>query len=94
MIIVTRRHFPRADKRTRIRFLKFFTVNKRNPHTRAAFMPAAGNFIRWCEEHAIADLTQIEPVHAAAYLEQLGKTVSKPTVKQHLATIGCFLTGL
>ena len=33
------------------------------------------------------DLAHIEPVHVAAYIEELGRTVSKPTVKQHLATM-------
>ena len=29
----------------------------------------------------------MEPVHVAAYIEQLGKTRSAPSVKQHLAAI-------
>ena len=31
------------------------------------------------------DLAGVTPMHVAAYVEQLGRTHSKPTVKQHLA---------
>ena len=31
------------------RFLEFFTVNIRNPNTRAAYGRATGAFLRWCE---------------------------------------------
>lgn len=33
------------------------------------------------------DLASVTPIHAAAYIEQLGRPRSKPTVKQHLAAI-------
>src|SRR4051794_33198368 len=33
------------------------------------------------------ELGSLEPVHVAAYVEQLGKTHSAPSVKQHLAAI-------
>jgi len=69
------------------RFLEFFTVNIRNPNTRAAYGRAAGAFLRWCEERGIAELGQVQPVHVAAYIEQLGRERSAPTVKQHLACI-------
>ena len=32
-------------------------------------------------------LEHVEPIHVAAYIEQLGSQHSKPTVKQHLAAI-------
>ena len=32
-------------------------------------------------------LVDLEPVHVAAYVEQLGKQLSPPSVKQHLAAI-------
>src|SRR4051794_29415332 len=35
----------------------------------------------------IADLSRLGPVHVAVYVEELGRTHSKPTVKQHLAAI-------
>jgi site-specific recombinase XerD len=33
------------------------------------------------------ELADIEPLHVAAYIEGLQKTMAKPTVKQHLAAI-------
>jgi integrase/recombinase XerD len=84
-------HFPalisRADPRTRERFLEFFTVNIRNPNTRAAYGRAAAAFLDWCERRGLAALTQIQPIHVAAYIEDLQGKVAKTTVKQHLATI-------
>ena len=38
----------RAGKGGARRFLEFFTVNIRNPNTRAAYSRAAGEFLRWC----------------------------------------------
>ena len=69
------------------RFLEFFTVNIRNPNTRAAYGRAASAFLRWCEERGIAELRLVQPVHVAAYIEQLGRERSAPTVKQHLACL-------
>jgi integrase/recombinase XerD len=69
------------------RFLEFFTVNLRNPHTRAAYNRAAAEFLRWCEGQSIAALGEVQPVHVAAYIELLGRRLSAPSVKQHLACI-------
>src|SRR3954452_15960573 len=76
-----------AGKPAARRFLEFFTVNIRNPNTRAAYGRAAGAFLAWCEERSITELQQIQPVHVAAYIEQLGREHSAPTVKQHLACL-------
>ncbi len=59
------------------RFLEFFTVHIRNPNTRAAYGRAAGAFLHWCEERGIAELRQVQPVHVAAYIEQLGRERSE-----------------
>jgi len=77
----------RAGKQAGLRFFEFFTVNIRNPNTRAAYGRAAGAFLRWCEERGIAELRLVQPVHVAAYIEQLGGERSAPTVKQHLACL-------
>jgi integrase/recombinase XerD len=69
------------------RFWEFFTVNIRNPHTRRAYFKAVSGFAAWCEEKRLQDLAAVTPMHVAAYIEQLGKTHAKPTVKQHLAAI-------
>jgi len=77
----------RADPRTRERFLEFFTVNIRNANTRAAYGRAAGAFLRWCEDRGITRLEDVQPVHVAAYVEQLQGQRAAPTVKQHLAAL-------
>ena len=76
-----------AGKRAAWRFLEFFTVNIRNPNTRAAYTRAAGAFLRWCEDRGITRLEDVQPVHVAAYIEQLQGERAAPTVKQHLACI-------
>src|SRR5690348_15193116 len=69
------------------RFIEFFTANIRNRNTRAAYARAVGDFFRWCERFSLVDLARIEPVHMATYIEQITKTRSAPSVKQHLAAI-------
>ena len=44
-------------------------------------------FAAWCELNGLTELVDLEPVHVAAYVEQLGKQLSPPSVKQHLAAI-------
>src|SRR5688572_22991470 len=68
------------------RFWEFFTANIRNRNTRRAYFVAVSRFSAWCEEHKLT-LERVEPIHVAAYIEQLGAAHSKPTVKQHLAAI-------
>src|SRR5271169_2499443 len=75
-----------AGKSASLRFLEFFTVNIRNKNTRAAYARAAAVFLRWCEGRGLV-LDRIEPIHVAAYVEQLQAGHSAPTVKQHLACI-------
>jgi site-specific recombinase XerD len=58
----------------------------RNKNTRAAYARAVGQFCAWCEDRRFS-LILIEPITVAAYVEELSKTHSKPTVKQHLAAI-------
>jgi site-specific recombinase XerD len=70
-----------------MRFLEFFTVNIRNPNTRRAYHGAIGRFARWCESHGITELHRILPVHIAAYIEDLLRSQSRPSAKQHLAAI-------
>ena len=77
----------RAGKPAARRFLEFFTVNIRNPNTRAAYGRAAGAFLVWCEDRGLSELRELQPVHVAAYIEQLGRERSAPTVKQHLACL-------
>ena len=60
-----------AGEAAALRFLEFFTVNIRNSNTRAAYGRATGAFLRWCEDRGIRELRQVQPVHVAAYIEQL-----------------------
>jgi site-specific recombinase XerD len=76
-----------AGERAARRFVEFFTVNIRNPITRAAYSRAAGTFLRRCELQGLASLADVRPVHVAAYVEHLGREFSPPSVKQHLACI-------
>jgi site-specific recombinase XerD len=68
-------------------FIEFFTANIRNPNTRRAYHRAVVDFFSWCDGRHLDELERIQPVHVAGYIEQLMKTHSKPTVKQHLAAI-------
>src|SRR5690242_17039036 len=76
-----------AGDRAARRFLEFFAATIRNPNTRAAYHRAVLRFFAWCERHSLDELALIEPLHVAAYVEQLGRAFEKPTVKQHLAAV-------
>ena len=58
----------RAGERASSRFLEFFTVNIRNPHTRAAYARAAGEFLSWCEGKGIVELGRVTLLHVAGYM--------------------------
>ncbi len=53
-----------------------------------------GAFLAWCEDRGLSELHQVQPVHVAAYIEQLGRERSAPTVKQHLACLRMLLDWL
>lgn len=76
-----------ASQRTRMRFLEFFAANIRNPNTRRAYARAAGDYLSWCFAHGVRDLADISPIHVAGWIEELGQTLSPPTVKLRLAAI-------
>ena len=68
------------------RFWEFFGANIRNANTRMAYVTAAYRFADWCEAQALP-LGQVEPLHVASYIEQLGRVYSPSTVKQNLAAL-------
>ena len=68
------------------RFWEFFGANIRNANTRMAYVTAAYRFADWCEARDLA-LGQVEPLHVARYIEQLGRVYSPATVKQNLAAL-------
>ncbi len=75
-----------AGPRARRRFLEFFTAEIRNPGTRAAYARAVARFCRWCQRRDVR-LSELSPLVVAAYIEELTRLRSAPTVKLHLATL-------
>jgi site-specific recombinase XerD len=69
------------------RFLEFFAANIRNKNTRRAYAQATREFLARCEHAGVASIVDVKPLHVAAYIEQLGRERSAPTVKQRLAAI-------
>jgi integrase/recombinase XerC len=69
------------------RFLEFFTANIRNPHTRRAYAQATREFLAWCDAAGAPSIASVQPMHVAAYIEQLARERSAPTAKQRLAAI-------
>jgi len=78
--------FVAAGSNAAHRFIEFFSANIRNRHTRAAYSRAAMAFACWCDAYGLA-LEQLTPVSVAAYVEELGERLSRPSVKQHLAAL-------
>ena len=74
---------PKAARRV----LEFFTARINNPHTRRAYLSAARRFDAWCEARGIAQLTDVQAFHVAAFIKDLQGEFSPPTVKQHLAAL-------
>ena len=69
------------------RFVEFFTANIQNANTRRAYMRAAVDFLDWCGERGVIALPSIQPIHVAAWIEELSQIYSSPTVKLRLAGI-------
>lgn len=74
---------PKAARRVS----EFFTAQVNNDHTRKAYLNAARRFAAWCEDHSLHELTAVQPIHVAAFIKQLQRRFSPPTVKQHLAAL-------
>jgi site-specific recombinase XerD len=78
------------------RFLNFFATQIENDNTREAYLRAAREFLSWCERqglnalpevHPIRALSDILPIHVAAWIKELKATHAVPTIKQRLAAI-------
>ncbi len=76
-----------AGDRAAYRFLEFFTAQIRNANTRRAYAKAVGEFCAWLEGHGLPSIVAVSSIHIAAYVEELGRSHSVPTVKQRLAAI-------
>ena len=69
------------------RMLEFFTAQINNPHTRRAYLNATRRFAAWCQQHRIGQLAEVQPVHVAAFIQDLQGQLAPATVKQHLAAL-------
>lgn len=78
--------FLDAGKKSGWRVLEFFAARIRNKNTREAYGRAVGQFSDWCGRNKLT-LASLNPVVISAYVEELSKRASPPTVKQHLAAI-------
>lgn len=78
--------FADAGDRAAGRLIQFLTAEVQNPNTRTAYARAIRQFSDWCELHRLP-LSSLSPFHVAAYIEELGRRLAKPSVKQHLAAL-------
>ena len=70
-----------------LRFLEFFAANIRNPHTRRAYARALADFMAWCGDAGVRSITQVQPLHVAAWVELQTREHAAPTAKQRLAAV-------
>jgi len=70
------------------RFLDFFAVAIRNSNTRRAYGRACGDFLGWCAETGVREVTAVLPLHVATWIGMQTSTLAAPrSVKQHLAAV-------
>ena len=74
---------PQASRR----FWEFFTANIRNLNTRRAYFKAAVRFSELCASVGVLELSDVQPMHIAAYIEDLQQRIAAPSVKLQLAAI-------
>lgn len=72
------------------RYVEFFIANIENPNTRRAYARACGTFFAWCDDRGLT-LATIRPVDVAAWVKDLRKDHSVPSVKQQLAAVRMLL---
>ena len=78
--------FTEAGDQASYRFIEYFTARIRNPNTRQAYFRAVDRFSDWCDLHGL-ELTQLNPVQVAGYIEALQEELGVTSVKQHLSAI-------
>jgi integrase len=69
------------------RFLEFFAATIRNPNTRAAYMNAVADFLRFEPVVRLGSLAEIRSIHVSLYIEAVGERFAPQTVKQRLAAL-------
>jgi integrase/recombinase XerD len=78
--------FTGAGEQASYRFVEYFTARIRNPNTRQAYFRAVNRFSQWCALRNL-DLTKLNPVVIAGYIEELQQELGVTSVKQHLSAI-------
>jgi integrase/recombinase XerD len=78
--------FTGAGEGASYRFIEYFTARIRNPNTRQAYFRAVNRFSQWCALRNL-ELTTLNPVVIAGYIEELGQELGVTSVKQHLSAI-------
>ena len=76
-----------AGERAGIRFLEFFASTIRNPHTRRAYGRAVADFLAWCAGQGVVSITDVQPLHVAAWVELQTREHAAPTAKLRLAAL-------
>ncbi len=76
-----------AEPQAQHRFFEFFAATIRNVHTRRAYARGVSDFLSWCSDRGVTALLYIQPLHVAAWIEELGRDVAVSTVKLRLAAI-------
>ena len=76
-----------VGERASYRFFEFYTAQISNPNTRRAYARAAVEFFDWLEARGVAQITAVESMHVAAYIEHLQKSRSAPTANLRLAAL-------
>jgi site-specific recombinase XerD len=69
------------------RFLEFFAATIRNANTRAAYMNAVADFLRFEPVAHLASLGEVRSIHVSLYIESVGDRFAPQTVKLRLAAI-------
>ena len=66
------------------RYVEFRNANICNPNTRRSSVRACGRFFGWCQQNGLP-LAEIRPFSVAAFIEELHREVSAPSLKRRLA---------
>jgi integrase/recombinase XerC len=69
------------------RFLEYFAATIRNANTRAAYMNAVADFLRFEPVAGLGSLAEVRSIHVSAYIEKTGNRFAPQTVKQRLAAL-------
>jgi integrase/recombinase XerC len=69
------------------RFIGYFAATIRNPNTRAAYMNAVSDFLRFVPVADLGSLAEVRSIHVSAYIESVGERFAPQTVKLRLAAL-------